>query len=349
MGYDLGLPSTRRDLYPPIAPYESGLMAVGGGHSVYWEMCGNPAGKPALFLHSGPGGGCSANNRRLFDPDRYRIILFDQRGCGRSTPHAGLEPDMRANTTAHLMSDMESLRRTFGIDRWLLLGGSWGATLALAYAQTCPERVSALVLRGVFTARLSELRWLYGEGASSLFPEAWERFRAPIPEAERGDLVRAYHALLMAGGKSAAVDPAATMAAARAWCAWENDIMTLLPDSPAVAARDTRQDAQQDAQQEEMSLLALARIEAHYLVNRAFLEEGQLISNAHRMRRIPGVIVQGRYDAVTPAVTAFDLHRAWPRADLQIVPEAGHASSEPGILRRLIAATDAFAYTDGKH
>jgi len=332
---DRGMGSAHTGLYPSIEPYESGCIAVDGGNSVYWEMCGNPAGMPALFLHSGPGGGCSPNNRRLFDPDRYRILLFDQRGCGRSRPHAGTKPDLRANTTAHLISDMELLRQTFGIGRWLLLGGSWGATLALAYAQAYPDCVSAMVLRGVFTARQSELRWLYGDGAASLFPEAWERFNAPIPEAERGDLVSAYHARLMGGGQGTQVEARAATVAARAWCAWEDDIMTLMPDCPAEAARDARQD--------ELSLLALARIEAHYLVNKAFLEEGQLIANAHRLSRIPGVIVQGRYDAVTPAATAFELHKAWPRAQLQIVPDAGHASSEPGILRRLVAATDAFA------
>jgi proline iminopeptidase len=311
--------SLRAKLYPPIEPHDSGCMDVDDGHRIYWETCGNPLGQPALFLHSGPGGGCSANHRRLFDPDRYRIILFDQRGCGRSLPHACIA----ANTTAHLVSDMETLRQALGIDRWLLLGGSWGATLALAYAQAHPQRVSAMVLRGVFTARRSELRWLYREGASCLYPEAWERFVAPIPERKRGDLVAAYHRRLTCG------DAAAELAAAHAWCAWEDALMTLLPASSSVT--------------DEQPLLALARIEAHYFVNGAFLEEGQLIANAHRLRDIPGVIVQGRHDAVTPLATAWDLHKAWPRAQLHIVPDAGHASSEPGILRRLIAATDYFA------
>jgi proline iminopeptidase len=320
-------------MYPPVEPYDSGSIEVDGGHRIYWEACGNPMGKPALFLHGGPGGGCSANNRRLFDPDRYRIILFDQRGCGRSRPHASAVPELRANTTADLVSDIETLRRTFEIERWLLLGGSWGATLALAYAQAHPERVSAMVLRGVFTARKSEFRWLYGEGASSLFPDAWERFIAPIPAAERSDLVAAYHARLGRRGG----DPALAVAAARAWCAWEDEIMTLLPDN--------REDMTPDPYRDDMSMLALARIETHYFVNGAFLEEGQLISNAHRMSAIPGVIVQGRYDAVTPLATAWDLHQAWPRAELRIVPGAGHASSEPGTLRCLIAATHAFACT----
>jgi proline iminopeptidase len=311
--------SLRAKLYPPTEPHDSGCMNVDGGHRIYWETCGNPLGKAALFLHSGPGGGCSANNRRLFDPERYRIILFDQRGCGRSLPHAGIA----ANTTAHLVSDMETLRQALGIDRWLLLGGSWGATLALAYAQAHPQRVSAMVLRGVFTARRSELHWLYREGASCLYPEAWERFKAPIPERERSDLVAAYHRRLTCG------DTAVEIAFARIWCAWEDALMTLLPASPSVT--------------DEQPLLALARIETHYFVNCAFLEEGQLISNAHRLGDIAGVIVQGRHDAVTPLTTAWDLHKAWPQAQFHIVPDAGHAASEPGILRRLIAATDNFA------
>jgi len=331
MTRDLERSSPPAELYPPLEPYDSGFIEVDGGHRIYWEACGNPSGRPALFLHGGPGGGCSANNRRLFDPDRYRIILFDQRGCGRSRPHASAEPELRANTTADLVSDIETLRRTFSIERWLLLGGSWGATLALAYAQAHPERVSAMVLRGVFTARRSELRWLYQEGASVLFPDAWERFVAPIAEDERGDLVAAYHSRLVAANG----DPALAVAAARAWCAWEDEIMTLLPDSKA--------DMQPEPHRDDMSLLALARIETHYFLNGAFLAEGQLISSAHRMSHIPGVIVQGRYDAVTPLVTAWDLHKAWPRAELRIVPGAGHASSEPGTLRSLIAATHAFA------
>ena len=322
MSKDLEIPPRTLDFYPPVEPYDSGLIEVGGGHRIYWEMCGNPLGKPALFLHGGPGGGCTRDNRRLFDPGRYRIILFDQRGCGRSRPHASLE----ANTTAHLISDMESLRRTFGIERWLLFGGSWGSTLALAYAQAYPGRVSAMVLRGVFTARQSELRWLYQGGASCLFPDAWERFIAPIPESERSDIVAAYHARLING------DRAVEMPAASAWCAWEEEIMTLRP-RPAAAPYPA-----DDAQ-----LLALARIETHYFVHGAFLEEGQLIANAHRLLDIPGVIVQGRYDAVTPPVTAWELHKAWPQAQLEIARDAGHASSEPGILGGLIAATNAFA------
>lgn len=307
-------------LYPPIEPYASGFIAVDGGHQIYWEMCGNPLGTPALFLHGGPGGGSSASDRRWFDPQRYRIVLFDQRGCGRSRPCASLA----GNTTAHLVSDIETLRIHCGIERWLLMGGSWGATLALAYAQRFPARVRAMVLRGVFTARRCELRWLYQEGASLLFPEAWGKFLAPIPNAERQDLIGAYHARLTCG------DTALEMRAANAWCAWEDGIATLEPQ-PATYADD------------DPAMLALARIESHYFKHDTFLEEGQLIANAHLLHGIPGVIVQGRYDAITPPLSAWDLSRAWPQATLQIVPDAGHASFEPGNLRRLIMATDGFA------
>ncbi|HUY03163.1 MAG TPA: prolyl aminopeptidase [Rhodocyclaceae bacterium] len=307
-------------LYPPIEPYRHGFLEVDGGHRIYWELCGNPSGRPALFLHGGPGGGCTATNRRLFDPRRYCLVLFDQRGCGRSQPSACIA----ANTTAHLLADIERLRCLLGIDNWLLFGGSWGATLALAYAQAHPERASALVLRSVFTARRAELRWLYQEGATRLFPEAWARFLAPIAMAERQDLVAAYHARLNCG------DPAIEATTARAWCAWEDEIMTLLPEPPSLARDDP-------------ALLTLARVEAHYMVHRGFLREGQLLADAARLQGIPGVIVQGRYDAVTPPSTAWELQQAWPQAELRLVPDAGHASSEPGNLRELIAATDRFA------
>ena len=302
-------------LYPPIEPYASGFLEVDTGHALYWEMCGNPQGLPALFLHGGPGGGCSANSRRYFDPARYRIILFDQRGCGRSTPNGSLA----SNTTAHLVNDMEVLRTAFKVERWLLFGGSWGATLALAYAQQYPQHVSALVLRAVFTARQSELDWLYRSGASHIFPEAWARFVAFIPVTEHADFIAAYHARLICGDKDLETT------AARAWCVWEDALTTFLP-SPLLS--------------EETALRNLARIETHYFINHAFIEEGELIANAHRLQGIPGVIVQGRYDAVTPPVTAWDLHQAWPGSALQIVSDAGHASSEPGITRELIAATD---------
>ena len=306
--------------YPPLAPYASGLLEVGDGHQVYWESCGNPDGKPALFLHGGPGGGCTPGNRRFFDPRRYRIVLFDQRGCGRSQTHAGLH----ANTTAHLLDDIERLREHLGIARWLLFGGSWGATLALAYAQAHAHRVSALVLRGIFTARRSELRWLYQDGASHLFPEAWQRFIAPIPAPERGNTLDAYHRRLVCG------DATLEARAARAWCDWEETLSSLVPDTGGACPSPAAD-------------LALARLETHYLRHGAFLSEGQLIANAHRLRGIPGVIVQGRHDTVTPAATAWELQRRWPDARLHIVAGAGHTSSDPGMARLLVMATDGFA------
>ena len=305
-------------LYPPIEPSASGFLAVDAGHALYWEICGNPRGIPALFLHGGPGGGCTKTSRRFFDPSRYRIILFDQRGCGRSTPAGSLA----SNTTAHLVEDIERLRKLLNIERWLLFGGSWGATLALVYAQQYPQRVSAMVLRAVFTARQSELDWLYGangRGAANIFPEAWARLVAFIPQAERSELIAAYYTRLTSG------DVAIEAAAARAWCVWEDAISTFLP-SPLVS--------------DETALRSLARIEAHYFVHRAFIAEGQLIANANRLRGIPGVIVQGRYDAVTPPTTAWELHQAWPNSSLRIVDAAGHASSDTGVTRELITATD---------
>lgn len=305
-------------LYPPIEPTANGFLNVDAGHALYWEVCGNPRGIPALFLHGGPGGGCSATSRRFFDPSRYRIVLFDQRGCGRSTPTGSLE----SNTTAHLIDDIERLRKFLNIERWLLFGGSWGATLALVYAQQYPQHVSAMVLRAVFTARQSELDWLYGSngrGAANIFPEAWARFVMFIPQEERMDLIAAYYARLTSG------DAAIEIAAARAWCVWEDAISTFLP-SPLVS--------------EETALRSLARIEAHYFVHRAFIDDGQLIANANRLVNIPGVIIQGRYDAVTPPTTAWELHQVWLGSQLQIVPDAGHASSDPGLLRELITATD---------
>jgi proline iminopeptidase len=316
-------PGTPRGLYPPIEPDAHGWLDAGDGHRVYWELCGDPRGKPAVFLHGGPGGGCSPEHRRLFDPARYRVLLFDQRGCGRSTPHASIE----ANTTWHLVADIERLRaEVMGAERWLVLGGSWGSTLALAYAQTHTGRVSELVLRGIFALRRAELLWYYQEGASWLFPDKWERFLAPIPEAERGDLIAAYHRRLTHPDRRVRVE------AAKAWSVWEGETITLLPDAD-YSARHA----------EDEYALAFARIENHYFVNRGFMEEGQLIRDAHRLRGIPGVIVQGRYDVATPAATAWALHKAWPEAGFHLVPDAGHAFSEPGILRRLVEATDRFA------
>ena len=311
-----------RALYPPVEPYRSGRLDVGEGHSLYWELCGNPEGRPAVFLHGGPGAGCSPDHRRLFDPARYNILLFDQRGCGRSTPHASLE----ANTTHHLVADIERLREMVGAGRWLVFGGSWGSTLALAYAERHPARVSALVLRGVFTMRRREIDWFYQDGASALFPDAWEAFVAPIPPEERGDLVEAYRKRLTGGA------PAARLKAAIAWSQWEGSTVRLFPD-PALVAAVTG----------ERFALAIARIENHYMVHRGWLEEGQLIRDAHRLADIPGIIVQGRYDACTPPRTAWDLHRAWPKAELHIVPDAGHSFNEPGILDRLVRATDRLA------
>jgi proline iminopeptidase len=311
-----------RTFYPEIEPYDHGMLDVGDGHRIYWELCGNPQGKPVAFLHGGPGAGCTPTQRRLFDPDKYRILLFDQRGCGRSTPYASLE----ANTTWDLVADIERLRSMIGVDKWMVFGGSWGSTLALAYAETHPERVTELVLRGIFTLRRSELLWYYQEGASWIFPDKWEGFLAPIPEEERGDLMAAYRRRLIDP------DPAIRAKAARAWSLWEGETITLLHNQEY-----------SDQFGDEHYAIAFARIENHYFVNEGWFEEGQLIRNAHRLKGIPGVIIQGRYDIATPPKTAWELHKAWPEATFIMVPDAGHAVSEPGITHRLIEATDAFA------
>ncbi len=309
-------------LYPPIEPFRTGVLETGDGHSIYWELCGNPDGKPAVFLHGGPGAGCSPEHRRLFDPERYCVLLFDQRGCGRSRPHASLEH----NTTWDVVADIERLRSLAGFERWLVFGGSWGSTLALAYAQTHPARVSELVLRGIFTLRRAEVLWYYQEGASWLFPDLWEEFVAPIPLAERNDLMAAYRQRLVGA------DRAEQLATALAWSLWEGRTLTLLPDPAGAAKHGSDEFA-----------LAFSRIENHYFVHAGWLEEGQLIANAYKLAGIPGVIVQGRYDMATPPKTAWDLHRAWPEADFQMVDAAGHAFDEPGILAQLLAATDRFA------
>ena len=314
--------SSRLTLYPEIEPYESGRIDVGDGHRLYWERCGTPGAKPVVFLHGGPGTGCSPDHRRQFDPQLYDILLFDQRGSGRSTPHASLE----ANTTWHLVDDIERLRTRFGVDRWMVYGGSWGSTLALAYAQTHPERVTELVLRGIFTFRETELDWLYHYGASEIFPDKWQEFLDPIPEEERHDLVAAYHRRLTGD------DRAEQLRAAKAWSKWEAETVTLLPD-PHVIEEFTSDDF----------AIAVARIENHYMINKGWLEEGQLIRNVDRIRHIPAVIVQGRYDCCTPPVTAWALAKAWPEARLEIIPDASHLFNEPGILDGLIRATDAFA------
>jgi proline iminopeptidase len=314
--------SPRSTLYPPIEPFKTGMLDTGEGHQIYWEFCGNPQGKPAVFLHGGPGAGCSADHRRLFDPARYCVLLFDQRGCGRSKPHAHLEN----NTTWHLVADIERLRTLLGVEQWVVFGGSWGSTLSLAYAETHPERVAALILRGIFTVRREELLWYYQEGASKLFPDLWESYLEPIPESERGDLMAAYRKRLTGPDLQAQID------AARAWSLWEGQTITLLPDPAAKLKYGDGEYA-----------LAFARIENHYFVHDGWLEEGQLIRDARKLKGIPGVIVQGRYDMACPAKTAWDLHRAWPEADFHMVEGAGHAYNEPGVLELLLAATDRFS------
>jgi proline iminopeptidase len=316
----------RLGLYPAIEPFRQGRLAVGGGHEIYFEECGNPHGQPALLIHGGPGGGSNTTMRRFHDPRHYRIVLFDQRGCGRSTPNASLEE----NTTWHLVADMERLREHLGIARWQLFGGSWGSTLALAYAEKHPERVSALVLRGIFLLRRRELAWFYEEGCSWLFPDAYEAYTRPIPQAERGDIIGAYYKRLRDP------DPKVRLAAARAWSVWEGTTLSLIEDSERIRLFAT-----------ESYALAFARIECHYFVNRGFFDrDDQLLADAHRLNAIPGTIVHGRYDVVTPLKNAWDLKKAWPRAELRIVPDAGHAMTELGIVHELVAATRAYARTD---
>jgi proline iminopeptidase len=311
-----------RSLYPPIEPYAAGFLDVGDGHAIYYERCGTPGAKPAVFLHGGPGGGISARHRRLFDPARYDLLLFDQRGCGKSTPHASVE----ANTTWHLVADMERLRILAGVERWLVFGGSWGSTLALTYAQTHRDRVSELVLRGIFTVSRRELDWYYQQGASEIFPDQWESFVAPIPAAERRDLRAAYRRRLTSS------DPAIQAQAAQAWAMWEGKTLTLMPDPDTSAGfADPR------------FALAFARIENHFFTHGGWLEDGQLIRDAGRLREVPGTIIQGRYDMVCPPRTAWELHRAWPQAKLRMIEGAGHAWSEPAILDELIRATDGYA------
>ena len=312
----------RRTFYPELQPFKRGRLRVSALHEIYFEECGNPQGKPVVVLHGGPGGGISPFLRQLHDPEAYRIVLFDQRGCGQSTPHACLED----NTTWHLVADMEALRNHLGIERWQVLGGSWGSTLALAYAETHPGRVTELILRGIFTLRRSEIRWFYQEGADALFPDAWEGFLTPIPPEERHDLLSAYHRRLTGS------DPAEQLACAKAWSQWEGSTLSLLPDEKRVSDFGA-----------ERFALAFARIECHYFVHLGFFkQDGQLLAEAWRLKAIPGVIVQGRYDVVTPPRTAFDLHKAWPEAEFIMVPDAGHAAIEPGTADALVRATDRF-------
>ena len=315
-------PGIRTELYPAIEPYSAGMLPLDRLHTMYWEQSGNPAGVPALFLHGGPGAGSAPNHRRFFDPERYRIVIYDQRGAGRSTPLG----ELRDNTTPHLIEDIEKLRRHLGIEQWLVFGGSWGSTLALAYAQTHTECVSELVVRGIFTVRREELLWYYQEGASWLFPDEWEHFVAPIPLEERHDLMAAYHRLLTGP------DEKARLQAAVAWSRWEGRTITLLPDAGV-----------DEVHSDPHYALAFSRIENHSFVNNGFLEDQQLLRDAGKLRGIPGVIVQGRYDIATPAKTAWELHRAWPEAEFHLVTDAGHAFKEPGILDLLVRATDMFA------
>ena len=315
-------PEQRRTLYPEIEPYDRGMLKVSELHTLYYEQCGNPDGKPVVFLHGGPGGGTNPRCRRFFDPAVYRIVLFDQRGCGQSTPHA----ELRENTTWDLVADIERVREHLGIARWQVFGGSWGSTLALAYAQTHPDKVTELVLRGIFMLRRWELEWFYQKGCDALYPDAWETYLAAIPEVERGDLMSAYHRRLTSD------DPATRVAAARAWSVWEGSTSYLHQDPASIGSHD-----------EDAFALAFARIECHYFVHGGFFaHDDQLLRNVDRIRKIPAVIVQGRYDVVCPLRSAWDLHRAWPEADLRIVQDAGHSAFEPGNVHELVEATDRF-------
>jgi proline iminopeptidase len=311
-------------LYPPIKPYRTGYLRADAGHRIYFEESGNPTGKPAVYLHGGPGGGTEPRMRRFFNPKKYRIVLFDQRGCGRSTPHGSLVN----NTTWHLTADMEALREKLEIDRWLVAGGSWGSTLALAYAQKHPRRVTELILRGIFLGRRADIAWFNQDanGTASLFPDRWEAYLAPIPPAERGNMVRAYHRRLTSANRKTA------QRAARAWSIWEGATSYLQSNRAELAMAGQSRFAS-----------ALARIECHYFVHRCFLREGQLLDDVAVIRRIPAVIVQGRYDVICPMRGAWELHRAWPESELRVVPDAGHSAFEAGTARELVRATKKFA------
>tara|TARA_Y100001934_G_scaffold7361_1_gene10002 strand:+ start:3262 stop:4215 length:954 start_codon:yes stop_codon:yes gene_type:complete len=312
----------RRTLYPELEPYRIGRLKVSDVHEISFEESGNPDGKPAIFVHGGPGGGCTPTHRRYHDPEAYRIITFDQRGCGKSTPYASLVD----NTTWHLIADMEAIRTHLDIPKWQVFGGSWGSTLGVTYAQTHPERVSELVLRGIFMLRRSELLWFYQEGASHIFPDAWENYVAAIPEVERGDLISAYYRRLTSD------DDNTRKAAARAWSVWEGSTSYLIqnPDHIAHAGEDD-------------FAVAFARIECHYFVNGGFFEvDGQILRDVDRIRQIPGVIVQGRYDVVCPMRSAWELHKAWPESTLHVVADSGHSANEPGIVDQLIRGTEQF-------
>ncbi|HKR13904.1 MAG TPA: prolyl aminopeptidase [Pyrinomonadaceae bacterium] len=315
---------TLRTLYDPIEPYDSGHLQVSPVHQLYYEQCGNPNGKPVVFLHGGPGAGLDTDHRRFFDPQAYRVILFEQRGAGRSFPHASLDD----NTTWRLVEDIERVREHFGVEQWLVFGGSWGSTLALAYAETHPERVTGLVLRGIFLCRQREIRWFYEDnhGASSIFPETWEQFVGLIPEAERGDMIRAYYRRLTSDDESVRLE------AARVWSLWESSALKLIPDQKVI-----------EEFTEPEKAIALARIECHYFINNCFFDtDNYLVENIDRIRHIPSVIVHGRYDIICPFMNAWELHKAWPEASLEIIANAGHAATEPGIAAALVRATDSF-------
>ncbi|MBC8943947.1 MULTISPECIES: prolyl aminopeptidase [Xenorhabdus] len=310
-----------RKLYPAYDAYKTGYLDTGDGHQIYWELCGNPEGKPAVFIHGGPGGGIANYHRQLFDPEHYHVMLFDQRGCGRSKPHASLEN----NTTWHLVDDIERLRQQMGVDKWLVFGGSWGSTLSLAYAQKHPNSVSELVLRGIFLLRPQELQWYYQEGASRFFPEKWERTLSILSEEECTDVIKAYNKRLTSN------DLAVQLEAARLWSTWEGETVTLLPSEHA------------DSFAEEQFALAFARIENHYFINNGFIDETQqLLDHVDVIRHIPAVIIHGRYDMACQLQNAWDLAKSWPEAEFYIVEGAGHSFDEPGILHQLITATDKF-------
>lgn len=316
-----------RTLYPAIEPYHSSFLKVDEVHTLYIEQSGNPRGIPVLFLHGGPGGGCTPIHRRFFHPHHYRIILFDQRGCGRSTPHA----ELKNNTTQHLLNDIETIRNHLEITKWLIFGGSWGSTLGLAYAQRYPVYVLALILRGIFLCRDQDIQWFYQQGTSRLFPDHWQDFIHPIPDSERGDMVSAYYRVLTGESESK------QLAAAIAWSSWEGRTATLLGDKKT----------EQYFSRPEVAL-SMAKIECHYFINKAFLEFNELLENACRLREIPGVIIHGRYDVICPIDQALCLNESWPTAELRVVPDAGHAATEPGIVDALVSASDEFAERSGE-
>jgi proline iminopeptidase len=316
-----------RTFYPRIKPYITHWLAVDELHTLYIEEVGNPEGIPVLFVHGGPGGGCTENDRRFFDPEKYRIVLFDQRGSGRSKPHA----ELTGNSTPELVADIEQIRNFLNIDKWVVFGGSWGSTLSLVYAQAHPQQVLGMVLRGIFLCRRQDIQWFYQDGAGHVFPDYWEDYLAPIPDEERGDLLHAYYRRLTGDNEIE------RMAAAKAWSIWEGRCASLHPNHELVEHLGSPHTA-----------LAMARIEAHYFVNSAFLADGEIISNVDRLSDIPAIIVHGRYDMVCPVDQAFALHRAWPDARLEIIRDAGHASSEPGTLAALVEATDSLVKTLGE-